>query len=45
MTAWIAGVFLFKTTPLIHVLLLLSVLSYIRSLMIVGPDPMPLNSK
>jgi hypothetical protein len=40
LTAWIAGVFLFKTTAMIHVLLLLSILSYIRSLMITGPGPM-----
>jgi hypothetical protein len=45
MTAWIAGVFLFKTTAMVHVLLLLSVLSYIRSLMITGRGPVSFTSK
>lgn len=45
MTAWIAGVFLFRTTAMIHVLLLLSLLSYIRSLMIIGQDPMTAANK
>lgn len=40
MTAWIGGVFFFKTTPMIHVLLLLSLLAYMRSLMITAPSPM-----
>lgn len=40
MTAWIAGVFLFKTTPMVHTLLFLSLLCYIRSLLITGPSPM-----
>lgn len=39
MTAWIVGVFLFKASFGIHVLLVLSILAYLRSLMIVEASP------
>lgn len=39
MTVWIAGVFIFHAPPAIHIILVLSILAYIRSLMAVSDSP------
>ncbi len=39
MTLWIIGFFILKLPPVIHTLLLLSVLVYIRSLMYISASP------
>lgn len=38
-TVWIAGFFLLNSSPVMHIFLFLSVLCYIRSIMIVEVQP------